>query len=272
MLDIQVKLSDNFLATKEALLLLGEKGLPNTEKAVKSSLVFVQEEWRKQANSIFKHRTGNYNSTIKIEYPTDTEKLQGKVITTLPYAHVLENGMTSEERMRILQTSHQVRINKKGGKYLIIPFRHGSPGSTTLPPMPKTVYAQAKELTQSKRTGTYYELSQQLGQPEKGINPNEPRARSAEGVPMAQRFSYQWGERLTGVGGVWEGMYKFGVSHHTQYITFRVMSEHGKPWQGIPAFKVCEKTVRFVKSQVIGIVKTGFRQDMIDFKNIAARA
>ena len=269
MFDIDFQLSDSFFRTREALYIIQNKGLPNLTEGVIKAQELIQEEWRKRSAVTFKFSSGNYLQNIRqLPIEENSNDIIGKVINSLPYARVLEKGMTSEERMRILHTSHQVRINKEGGKYLIIPFRHGSSEAKTMNPMPKSVYAQAKKLVNSTRTGSYWELSQQLGQPHKKVKSSEPRAIGKSGEPLAQRFSYKYGERLTGVGGIWEGMYKFGSSGHTQYISFRVMSEHGKAWKGIPAMRIAEKTAAYVKPQVMAIMKTALKQDKLDINQM----
>jgi len=291
MININFILQESFFRTKAALQLFHDGGLPKTSKAVFDSLKFIRNEWENEANANFNpNRTFKYNKSIQIVDPTPDDPLYGKVINLLKYAQVLEDGMTSAERMRILQTSHQVRINKKGGKYLIIPFRHGTPGTVSMgTPMPEHVHAQAKKLTMSHRMGNYWEVSQQLASAtmrdarlisQYGSPSGMGKSRGDQGgVPMAQRFTYQWGKphgRLKGVGGIHEGMVKFeiededdGRKKHTQYMTFRVMSEHGKPWAGIRAYKIVEKTSAKVKGQVEAILENGFKQDVADMEAAA---
>lgn len=268
MIDITFKITNAILPEK-ARALLEQGGLPNTANAINESAEFIQEEWKNRADTTFQHSTGSYRNAIQIEGMADPKNLFSKVVNRLPYAAALENGMSSAERMQILQTSHQVRISKKGHRYLIIPFRHGTPGTTTMPPMPKSVHKLAKNLTVSKRTGTRHELSQQLVTMG---NIGKARKHTEHGVPLAQRFNYRepgtgkstWGGRLTGVGGNWEGMYKFGEKGQTQYTTFRVMSENGKPWGGIPAFRLAKKTANQTRQQVIANIKAGYKQDLTD--------
>ena len=105
--------------------------------------------------------------------------------------------------------------------YLIIPFRHGTPGTVGLNAMPARVYAMAQELKRSKVTGYHMERS--------GTGHIVPRA------------NYKWGDRLTvaqiqAAGGSFKeqnrfaGMYKFGNARHTSYVTFRVMSQKSAGW------------------------------------------
>lgn len=258
-------------------------GLPNLKNSLQSSLAYIQSEWRNTANSLFKYSSGAYNQNIVAEYPINDDLMKGQVVNRLIYARVLEKGMSSAERMRILETSHQVRRvlkgEHRGSRYLVIPFRHGTPGSVSVKPMPAQIYAQAKQLGYSKRIETYYEYSQQLvnetGRDLQIFNRFGPpahlgKARAFEGgVPLARRWRYKWADKVEGVGGRYEGMYRMGDRFQTQYITFRTMSEHGKPWAGTKALHIVGRTSTKVKPHVIGILETGFNQDIIDIKRAA---
>lgn len=279
MIELNVIIDDSFFKTKAALQVFLMGGLPHLEKSVDDSLHHVQKKWRETANATFKYRTGSYNQAVQVEYPLTEDNLYGQVINRLPYAMVLEKGQTSAQRMNILNTSHQIRINKLGGKYLIIPFRHGIPGSVTMRPMPASVYKEAKELSYSRRVGTYLEFSMQLIEASRKDmdlignfgNPvplAKPRATTGN-IPLAKRFKYAWGDRLTGVGGRHEGMVKMGKKGHSQFMTFRVMSEHGKPWKGTPAFRVAGTTAEQVKPEVTTILENGFKKDVEEMKKIA---
>jgi len=283
-IELKLELSDSFFKTRNALRLLHAGGLPQTESAVEKSLEYVEKSWKQTAMRSFKHchNNGLYNQGIMRNYPTSGDNLAGEVINIAPSARALEFGLTSAQRMSVLQRSHQVRVVKsgehRGKKFLIIPFRHGTPGSVHFPEMPANVYQRAKELSYSKRTKTYLERSQQLNRMTKkdmevihrfGNLPNlsTPHA-YAGGIPVAKRYKYSYGKKLRGVGGIYEGMYKFGRPGHTQYITFLTMSEWD-PWEGIPAYHVAKKTSEAVKTEVMGMLKVGVRQDILDMKKLA---
>lgn len=138
-----------------------------------------------------------------------------------PYASFVEEGTKEWDQKKILQTSQRARRAKDGSLYLIIPFRHGTPGSVGLKAMPQRIYAMAQHLKRSNVTGSRME-------------PN------AHGNPI-QRLTYKWGGRLTpkaieasGGSGAdarrFGGMVKFGKAGHSSYMTFRVMSEKSKGW------------------------------------------
>jgi hypothetical protein len=283
MFNVSVTLDTSFFKTREALQVLDAGGLPNTLKAVNDSLDHVQSSWQNLATGMFEFSTGEYVRGIIIDRPAPEmsigNEIVGKVVNVVPYAGALEYGVTSEERMRVLYTSHQARISKDGHRYLIIPFRHGTPGTVSMKPMPQHIYDQAKHLQPSKILGTYLETSHQLADMTrnewntfrtKGSLPHwKPPRAEQNGLPMAQRWAYQWGQKLKGVGGHFEGMYKFGSAGHTQYITFRVMSENGTPWKGIPAMHLAQKTHDQTRAQVYKNIKDAYSQDVKDILKAA---
>jgi hypothetical protein len=282
MINLGIKIDRSFFRTKEALEIFLMRGLPNVEKAVSKALNEVRLEWGKEAHSAFRHTSGNYIQNIHVNYPLTT-RMHGAVTNTCKYADALERGVTADERRQILFTSHQVRVSKKGFRYLVIPFKHGTPGAITMRPMPADIYKQAKELSFSVPTGSYYEISKQLaGASRKDIDlikqfgsPStmaKPRGTLANNIPLAARFQTMWGKRLTGVGGIHEGMVRMGNKRNTEYMTFRVMSEVGKPWRGTKPLKIMAKTASKMKPHVQGIIRTGLNQDILDMQEIIRKA
>ena len=155
---------------------------------------------------------------------------RSEVYSDLPIADQVENGFPVRDLKRMLQTSRKVRMSKKGKRYLIIPFRHGTPGTNTNP-MPQSVYRMAKRLSHSSVIGSRQEMS---------INPDR------KGIHRKMtRLKYSWGDRLPpGTANKlnahhksdpFAGMLKFqnpkrGGSKDTQYLTFRVMHEDSSGW------------------------------------------
>lgn len=139
------------------------------------------------------------------------------------YAEAIEKGTKERDLKQMLATAPKARRAKDGHLYLIIPFRHGTPGTVGLRAMPARVAQMAQALSRSKRTGTYMEPSV---------------TRKGEQV---ERYRYRWGGRLTGkqladaglgfqVQRRYQGLVKFGEAGHSSYMTFRVLSEKSKGW------------------------------------------
>lgn len=238
-----------------ALETFGVRKLPNTSRAVHQSTVMVQQRWIDNAMGAFHRPTGKYLLGIEegLSYPFNNDEYRGAVINDSPHARFVEDGTNRHDMKSALWTSNKVRISKKGKRYLIIPFRHGTPSSgsheggkgaarATLQTMPKSVYEMAKTLSISRQTGA-------------SVKRNNPTGR-----PVI-RHGYQWGDRLkaqdlniAGLGGLnkrtnWKsspyaGMVKMNDKGQTTYMTFRIMHEDSKGWihPGTPPNKIVERT------------------------------
>lgn len=152
-------------------------------------------------------------------------------------ANEIESGRPARDLKRMLQTSKKTRMamhgKHAGQKYLIIPFRHNTPGGSGegayAPQMPKEIYAKAKALSPSFML------------PPGSVKP--ATRLSASGHTVAQH-SYSWGGRLP------EGLAPKLADHHATdpysgmvrmrtkkgpfakhaYMTFRVMGEWSPGW------------------------------------------
>lgn len=143
--------------------------------------------------------------------------LQWTLRNDAPYAEGLEVGFPERDLKRCLPTAPRARRAKDGSLYLIVPFRHGVPGTRGMVPMPQGVYRMARTLQHSRTLGA-------------------PTTRTSATGYEVPRFTYRWNGRLTaqslsgaGIGPAavrrFEGMVRMGRKGHTSYLTFRVMSE-----------------------------------------------
>lgn len=142
-------------------------------------------------------------------------------------AKKIEEGTPEEDMKKRLPTAPKARKSKDGSLYLIIPFRHGVPGTRGLSSeMPKEVYKIAKAMSFSHHKGV---IGTRL---------------SATGhqVPL---FDYQWGDKMRmgmipkakpwHVTDYYDSMYRFKDAGTTKqkksagYITFRTMSQKSSP-------------------------------------------
>ncbi len=276
--------------------------LPNTSQAVAESTRLVQEKWIQLAMQSFKRATGSYVHGIEegTEYPVGENPFWGRVINRSRQAAFIEYGTPPHDLKKALNTSHQIRIVKsgkrKGMRYLIIPFEHGTPGAVTKQAMPEEIYSIAKKLTPSERTGTYFEASRQLVKAKTRadveiLSRYSGRARKViGGEAKAQRYRYRWGEHLTREdvgdrgrrsqltsGYTWkhspyEGMYRFKrKGGGSLYLTFRMMGD----WQsgawihpGTVALHLAERAREQSKAVVIQKVREGITRDLQGFKSM----
>lgn len=177
-------------------------------------------------------KTDRYLRSIKTRSVTDFD---AEIYSDVAYATAIEHGWPSRDLKKMLNTSLKVRRSKKGKRYLIIPFRHGTPGTVTfqnsMPTKELHDTVKHKDFLPSSIVGVGFRQSGQKGK-------GHIRVRSRH---------YKWGSRLTGgqlsAAGVFGkqerhmiGMVKmqnragFGGGKHTQYLTFRVMTEDSKGW------------------------------------------
>ena len=114
-------------------------------QAVEAAGDLATQTWLNVAASKFKHSQGGYANGIVsgIKYPYQSDRLHYKIIHTQPWAKALEEGFGAFDMKKALDTSPKVRVGKDGKKYLIIPFQHGTPGTTSMRAMPKEVYDKA---------------------------------------------------------------------------------------------------------------------------------
>lgn len=266
-----------------ALEVFGSGTLPNTAQAVARSADAVVNIWSGVAAGSFKHATGDYLHHIekgKI-YPFNNDRFQAAVINQSTHARSVEYGRTSADIQKMLSTSDKVRVSKKDGKrYLVVPLRHGIPGSVEYAPMPKEVYGVASGLTESRKTGSRIEPSQQGAKSYK-----EAQMYLIQGHPSGkttQRFEYQWGGRLSkkmmvmsniqdlGKSPQWksskfEGMVKFPRDQKSSmYMTFRVIKEGTQGWT-YPGLHIAERAQKSSKFVVNRIIRQGFEEDIKAF-------
>jgi hypothetical protein len=215
----------------------------------------AQGDWQE---SIYR-QTGMYQPykdryALSVKYDVDKTNLTARIYSDDPMATPFETGEPARDLKRMLNTSEKVRVSKggkhPGQRYLIIPFRHQTPGYIAHgSDMPTDVYRQAMALTKSKVTLMSMRRS--------GLNASDVRTR---GPLMTMRSSYNWGGRLNGpnIPARQRGMVRMETSSGKQtsskYFTFRVITENSTGWI-VPA-----KPGRFI---VKGVADRA--QDMLTF-------
>jgi len=194
----------------------------------------VQADWQE---SIYRQR-GMYQPykdryMLSVKYDVDKTNLTARIYSDDPMATPFETGEPARDLKRMLDTSLKTRV-AKGGKhpgqrYLIIPFRHSTPGYTAHgSDMPSDVYKQAMAMAKSKVTLLSFRKNQ-IGV--RGFT----GARTGQLLQVRSR-QYQWGDRLNGanVPSRFRGMVRFDTStankKDSTYLTFRVMTENSPGW------------------------------------------
>lgn len=227
MADIFVKIALPLLEQN----LINEEVMPRVHEAIGAVAETAKARWQKaimHARGVWSVEKIQYANSIQWQY---TGALQASVSTTYKYASQIENGRPARDLKAMLNTSKKVRIShsKKhaGQKYLIIPFRHNTPGSEAhAPAMAAHIYKQAAGLAPSRIIGKTTRPSGQ--NPKTHVNQN----------------IYQWGGRLpAGLApklkpshktDIYAGMHRFDTSSGKQkssaYVTFRIMGQWSAGW------------------------------------------
>jgi hypothetical protein len=201
----------------EAVSAIAQQTSLNWQAAIQDAKLWVGEK-DAYAASIQVKMTGAFSALVWSDYR---------------YAEEIEKGRPARDLKKMLDTSLKVRTGKRGQRYMIIPFRHNTPGqSATGPSMPEHVYAKAKKLAPSSVTGMGSRLS--------GTGAMDIKTREFLTVPQR---TYKWGGRLPpgsmgpnprGKVDRFAGMVRFQEPdkkpRYSQYMTFRVMSENSKGW------------------------------------------
>ncbi|MFT8945947.1 MAG: hypothetical protein ABF876_05120 [Acetobacter aceti] len=215
---------------------------PHLAYAVGRIAEAAQKQWQAYAHGAplpdgksITNRTGEYARSILMR---DTGDFSAEVYSDLAYAQAIEEGTPAYDLKRMLNTSLKVRVSKKGRRYLIIPFRWGTPGSVMGRNMTEAVHDWWSGKVSSAITGKYRRLS--------GTGVFDIRTRKRVTVPG---WRYKWGDRL-GHGDLEQmghiaddkiakrmaGMVNFrkpgssGGSAHSKFLTFRVMAEGAPGW------------------------------------------
>jgi hypothetical protein len=225
---------------------------PHLAFAVQAILDRCEITWKEYASGVplpsgrsIGIRTGEYLRSISQRKSGD---FSGEVFSALPLADVIEHGAPAWDMHALLNSSLKVRRTFLSGKrFLIIPFRHDVGNAISGGrPMPQAVHEwwAGKVSSYVKDVGERPVHSDIKGL----ILPfREVYDWRTKRVLMTPSRTYSWGDRLRsrdlaalGVSASqakrMSGMVNFrkpgasGGAAHSQFITFRTMSEGSKGW------------------------------------------
>lgn len=199
--------------------------LPLVNQAVNAIAQATAAHWKE---SVMRARlwSGEKDAYVKTVTYRMTGDFTAVVESDYKYAQDIETGRPARDLKKMLDTSMKVRTTSKGTRYLIIPFRHNTPGNAAhAKPMTAEVFKQAKMLSPSTITGH--------GRRASGTGAWSLQTQSPATV---RQRTYSWGERLSGanIPRNQQGMVRMntgtGGKKSSSYLTFRVMSEKSKGW------------------------------------------
>lgn len=212
-----------------------------TRNAVERSVKLIEATWIQNGMAIAK--TGNYARSIHAIYPADDEGFAGVVVNTAPYAAALEYGLPPFDMKPFLLASKFARVGKGGQRYLRIPFRHGTPGAVSMPAMPREIYERARRL-----------------------KPGQQLPLSAAGKQWGQRTKLNPVGPYTWKTGLYAGMTKRGIKGHSQYMTFRTVSDNSPAsawWHpGIKEKRIAWRTAEQVVPQIERMLTAALDNDI----------
>ena len=205
---------------------INAKLLPLVNQAVNAIAQATTANWKEAVlrSNLWSGEKDAYAKTITYRMTGDFTAI---VESDYKYVQDIETGRPARDLKAMLNISMKVRSSKDGARYLIIPFRHNTPGNGAhAKPMSNEVYAQAKALSLSTITGHGRRTSGTGAWSLKTQAPSTVRQRS-----------YNWGERLAGasIPRNQQGMVRMNTAtgqgkKSSSYLTFRVMSEKSKGW------------------------------------------
>jgi len=209
-----------------------------------------------------KNSTGNYAQGIVQAdpyYRDSDHTLVFQIVSTGSSDEVIEHGHDEIDLKKSVSKSPKARRSSGGELYLVVPFRHGTPG-TNVRPMGKETYDRARKLKASKVIGTRMEQS------------------AHKGGGMVERNVYKWGQTLdtSGLGlkkkkdshtaPIEKGMTRFQneTGGGSQYMTFRTMKSTGSGWM-IPArrgARVADYLTRKIEAKLPEEIRKGIEEDL----------
>lgn len=221
----------------------------NLAEAVESVAQVGVERWQTAALKapLWEGERRSYAESIRYRM---VGRFAAEIISDYRYVEDIESGRPAYDLKRMLNTSPKVRRTKDGRRFLVIPFRHNTPGNTAhAAAMPKSVYGFARKLAPSKvaatgrrPAGEVTNLSPRTGMHASGAQTpflSDPKTKSAF---MVAKRDYDWGGRIkkrqlkdAGMNAAeqrrYAGMVRFkeatgGHSH----LTFRIMMEGSSGW------------------------------------------
>jgi hypothetical protein len=191
---------------------------------------------------------------------------EARIVAASQIASDLEYGKGPWDMKPMLLNGPKAKVSKKGIKYNIIPFRHGTPNDTgadsNFKQMPEDIYSRARKLKPT-------------------ITP-----RNAQGLPTG---TTKWGQRLTGTevdypqghnpttktphkSGIYEGMVKiqktYRAATQSKYLTFRIVSAKSRPgswWHpGYEPHRIANGIAAHCTPQVEAMVAAAASDSVVD--------
>lgn len=225
---------------------------PLLNQAVKAIAQKTTQDWQEAVyrSNLWSGERDVYTQLIKWRM---TGEFSAVIESDYQHAVAIETGRPARDLKRMLDTSVKVRTTESGKRFLVVPFRHNTPGhGAHAPSMPQSVYDIARTIAPSRvvsqgtrPSGEVTHLSPKTGM---SISPHQKPHLfdiATKAPTQVNRNAYEWGGRigkgtLKGLGldattqRHLQGMVKFDTSTKNKtssvYMTFRIMMQGQSGW------------------------------------------
>ncbi len=252
-MSIDYKISIDLGAKMDILQAINAQVMPLMSQAVRAIAAQTNADWQSEVHraKLWSVEKDAYAGSIKWRMTGDFSAV---VETDYRYAEDIETGRPARDLKRMLDTSNKVRRTTSGKRFLVIPFRHGTPGNGAhAQAMPAVVHSLATAMAPSRVTamgqrpvGHTVHLSPKTGMTPASKQPAFLSSTANKQAATTAQRSYAWGDRLSAAalkqagadaGQVkrYQGMVKMdtstpGGAKSSSYMTFRIMMEGSSGW------------------------------------------
>jgi hypothetical protein len=174
-----------------------------------------------------------------------------KILATDKIAEKTEEGYERWDMKPMLLGGPKTRVSKKGIKYNIIPFRHGtgdkSGDNAQFKPMPKDIYAAAKALKPSISNGIKTKYGENLN--------------TKDHLMLLSKHQGKVSHKSL---SIYEGMYKIQATYakaaQNQYLTFRIVSDKSDPLSWWHPGRAAQPHVQFVVDYCMPAIERNLKE------------
>lgn len=253
MADLKYTISFDLGSTLDITAMVNKAVFPLLHQSVNAIGKQTAENWKE---AVYKAKlwSGEKDAYAQSITWKMTGDFSGYVEATYKHAEEIETGRPARDLKKMLDTSMKVRRTEKGKRFLVIPFRHNTPGhGAHAKAMPQAVHALADMMSKSSVTGAGLRPVGEVTRlsPKTGMHASanqtaflsNPKTKQHS---MTAKMSYAWGDRMSkaamkeaGIDAAtrkrYAGMVRMetstpGGAKSSAFMTFRIMMEGSKGW------------------------------------------
>lgn len=242
-----------------------EQVMRAVDVAVEGVAQTAMRQWADSINAadLREAQKREYSESLRIDRLGPAHYL---VRTIYDKADQIEDGRPVRDLKAMLQTSPKTRMSKAGKKYLIIPFRHNTPGNKALAPaMPRAIYDQALKMGPSsilsmgtRVSATGATVPKRNYKWDKAGDEFGKKKYLSTGPLPAGLAPIRAGHKSDIYAGMRRMETSTGKSKSSAYLTFRVMHQDSTGWivPAKPGLKLADKIAAQIESQAQGYIES----------------